>query len=278
MTGDSSSTTMGHPAIHPTAVIGADVRMGAGVEVGPYAVIEDNVTIGDGTVVGPHAVIHRDAVLGRDNHLGAGVVVGGDPQHRHYAGERTNVHIGDRNLFGEYASVSRAYGAGATTVVGNDNFIMSFVRIAHNCRIGNQVVLVSGLGLAGHVSIDDQAYVGGQAGLHQFVRIGRLAMVGGMSLVRQDIPPFVLAAGAPARAHSLNTVGLVRAAVPPAQRTILKRVFVILYRSGLSVRRALARLEAEYGTEPMVKELIAFIRGGDHKRGIVRWTRDKSSA
>lgn len=278
MTGESSSTMMGHPAIHPTAVIDAGARLGMGVEVGPYVVIEEDVAIGDGTVIGPHAVIHRGVALGRDNRLGAGVVVGGDPQHRQYGGERTHVRIGDRNLFGEYASVSRAYGAGETTVIGDDNFVMSFVRIAHNCRIGNNVVLVSGLGLAGHVSIDDQAYVGGQAGLHQFVRVGRLAMVGGMSLVRQDIPPFVLAAGSPARAYSLNTVGLVRAAVPPVQRTVLKRAFAILYRSGLSVRRALARLEADYGTDPMVEELIAFIRGGDHKRGIVRWTRDKSLA
>jgi len=272
-----ASVTMGQRGMHPTAVISEHARLGVGVQVGPYAVIEDDVVIGDRTVIGPHAVIHRDVELGCDNHLGAGVVVGGDPQHRQYGGERTYVRMGDRNLLGEYASVSRAFGAGETTVIGNDNFIMSFVRVAHNCRIGNNAILVSGLGLAGHVQIDDQAYIGGQAGLHQFVRVGRLAMVGGLSLVRQDIPPFVLAAGSPARAYSLNTVGLARAGVSPLQRTILKRAFAILYRSGLSVSQALARLETEYGSDPGVGELIEFIRRGVHKRGIVRWNQDKSS-
>lgn len=276
MASDAPSAAVGTPTIHPTAIVGAGARLGAGVEVGPYAVIAEGVVIGDGTVIGPHVVIDRDVVLGRENRLSAGVVVGGPPQHRHYGGERTQVAIGDRNVFGEYASVSRAYGEGEATIIGNDNFIMSYVRVDHNCRIGHNVVIVSGVGLGGFVSIDDQAYIGGQSGLHQFVRIGRLGMVGAMSLVRQDVPPFVLAAGYPARAFSLNTVGLVRAVVPAIHRSALKHAFAILFRSRLSVSRALARLEAEGRTDPLVEELITFIRGGSQKRGIVRWSRKSS--
>lgn len=270
-----ASTAVEEAIVHPTAIVHPSVQLGKRVEVGPYAVIADDVVIGDGTTIGPHVVIERDVVLGRENRLHPGVVVGGPPQHKQYGGERTQVRIGDRNVLGDYASISRAYGEGEATVIGNDNFIMSYVRIDHNCWIGNDVVLVSGVGLAGHVSIDDQAYVGGQAGAHQFVRIGRLGMVGAMTLLRQDVPPFLLAAGIPARAHALNTVGLVRAGVAPAHRAALKRAFLILYRSGLPVRGALARMEAELGEDPFVAEMITFIRAGSHDRGIVRWTREK---
>lgn len=271
------TTEVGGPRIHPTAILGEGAQVGARVEIGPYTVVGDGVIIGEGTLIGPHVVIDRDVVIGRDNRLAAGVIIGGPPQHKQYGGERTQVRIGDRNVLGEYASISRAYGEGEATIVGNDNFIMSYVRIDHNCRIGNNVVLVSGVGLAGHITIDDQAYIGGQSGLHQFIRVGRLGMVGGMALVRQDVPPFVLAAGFPARARALNTLGLVRAGIDPEQRTVLKRAFAILYRSELTVSLALRRLEAEWGTHPLVQELITFIKTGHKKRGMVRWSQERSS-
>lgn len=260
--------------IHSTAIIHPTARLGRGVEVGPYAVVGPDTVIGDGTTVGTHVVIERDVAIGRDNRLGAGVVIGGPPQHRGYADERTLVRIGDRNVFGEYATVSRAYGEGEATELGSDNFVMSYVRVDHNCRIGSGVVLVSGAGLGGFVSVDDQAYVGGNAGVHQYVRVGRMATVGAVSLVRQDVPPFVLAAGVPARAHTLNTVGLQRAAVAPAHRSALKRAFSLLYRSGLARTAALSRLEAELGDDAYVRAMIEFIRGSQ-KRGIVRWARER---
>lgn len=275
MTSDHSPTAAGEVKIHPTAIIHPTARLGSAVEVRPYAVVGEDVVIGDGTVVGPHAVIEPHVMIGRENQLGAGVVVGAPPQHRGYAGERTFVRIGDRNVLGEYATVSRAYGEGESTQIGNDNFLMSYVRVDHNCRIGNGVVLVSGVGLAGFVSIDDQAYVGGNTGVHQFVRIGQLGMVGAVSVVRQDVPPFVLVAGVPARAHALNTVGLSRVGVPPVHRAALKRAFALLYRSGLSVPTALARIEAALGDDPYVAQMIEFVRGGSHERGIVRWAREK---
>lgn len=269
--------TMSDVSIHPTALIDPTARLARGVVVGPYAVVGAGAQIGEGSELGAHAVIESGVLIGRENVLGAGVVLGCRPQHRSYKGERSLVRIGDRNIFGEYATVSRGHGDGTGTEIGNDNYIMSYVRVDHNCRIGNFVTLTSGAGLGGYVAIDDLAYVGGNSGIHQFVRIGRLGMVGAVSLVRQDIPPYVLVAGVPARAHSLNVVGLRRADIPPKHRTALKRAFTVLFRSGLAVPTALHRLDEDLSDDPYVSQIIAFIRSGSHERGIVRWAGEKSS-
>lgn len=271
------SAASGEVKVHETAIVHPSARLGRGVEVGPFTVIAPDVVIGDGTTIGPHVVIEHDVTIGKQNQLGTGVVIGALPQHRGYAGERSFVRIGDRNVLGEYATVSRGYGEGTVTEIGNDTFVMSYVRIDHNCRVGSGVVLTSGAGLGGFVSIDDQAYVGGNTGVHQFVRIGRLGMVGAVSMVRQDVPPFVLVAGVPARAHSLNIVGLTRAGVPEPHRRMLKRAFALLYRSGLPVSAGLRRIESELGDDPYVREMMEFINQGSHERGIVRWAREKSS-
>ena len=268
---------MDRPEVHSTAVIDRSAELERGVVVGPFAVIGPRVRLGEGTRLGSHAVIESDVTVGRENVIGAGVVIGCRPQHRAYAGERSYVRIGDRNIFGEYATVSRGHGEDTITEIGSDSYIMSYVRVDHNCRIGNQVTITSGAGLGGYVAVDDQAYVGGNGGIHQFVRIGRLGMVGAVSMVRQDVPPFMLVAGTPARAHALNVVGLGRADVPPQHRRALKRAFVLLYRSGLAVSTALLRLEEELGSDPYVAQVIAFIRSGSHERGIVRWVGEKSS-
>lgn len=278
MTADhSTSQTTGTARVHSTAVVHPAARLGSGAEVGPFAVIEADVVIGDGTVIGPHVVIDRDVIIGRENRLATGVVIGAVPQHRQYSGERSFVRLGDRNVLGEYATVSRGFGEGTATEIGDDNYVMSYVRIDHNCRIGNGVVLTSGAGLGGFVAISDQAYVGGNSGVHQFVRIGRLGMVGAVSMVRQDVPPFILAAGVPARAHALNTVGLTRADVPAPHRRALKRAFMLLYRSGLSLSTGVQRIENELGDDPYVRELIEFIATGSHERGMVRWAGETSS-
>ncbi len=268
---------MGEPAVHPTAIVDPGAELGDGVVVGPYAVVAAGVQLGDGTQVGAHAVIERDVLLGRENRLGAGVVIGCLPQHREYAGERSYVRIGDRNIFGEYATISRGYGAESATTIGSDNYIMSYVRVDHNCRIGNHVTITSGAGLAGQVSVDDQAYIGGNGGIHQWVRVGRLGMVGAVSMVRQDVPPFVLVAGTPARAHSLNVVGLRRAGIPAPHWRALKRAFSLLFRGGLMVSTALERMQEELGGDPYVAQVITFVRTGSHNRGIVRWVGETSS-
>lgn len=269
-----SSPATGEIRIHPTAIIDPTARLDGGVEVGPYAVIGANVEIGSGTVIGPHVVIHHDVAIGRDNLLDVGVVIGCTPLHRAYKGERTFVRIGDANLLREHVTVERGFSEGSHTVIGDRNFIMTNVHVGHNAAIGNEVVLTCGALLAGYTVIEDQANLSGNVGVHQYVRIGRLVMVGGVSMVRQDVPPFVLISGNPARAHGLNTVGMVRAAIPPAHRTALKRAFVLLFRTGLAVPTALERMESELGGDPYVRAMIDFVRAS-HQRGIVRWAKER---
>lgn len=274
---DAERTPSAPPRIHPTAVVDRTADLGPGVTIGPLAVVGPDVSIGEGTTLEAHAVIERGVVVGRHNVLGVGVVLGCRPQHRKFGEEQSTLIVGDRNVFGEYATVSRGYGDGTQTEIGNDGYVMSYVRIDHNCRIGHAVTITSGAGLGGHVTVDDGAYVGGNGGVHQFVRVGRLAMVGAVSMVRQDVPPYVLAAGVPARAHSLNVVGLRRAGLPQVHRRALRRAFTLLYLRGLTVSAAAAAIAAELGDDPYVAYLIEFLRSGSHQRGIVRWTRDSHS-
>lgn len=262
--------------VHPTAQVGAGARLEPGVVVGPYAVIADDVTIGSGTRIGPHVVIEDGVRFGRDNEISAGAIIGCPPQDRAFLGEETFVIIGDRNRIREYASISRASGAGQATIIGNDTFIMSYVRVDHNCRIGDRAVIVSSSGLGGHVEMGDDAYVGGLAGVHQFVHIGRLAMIAGHAFVRQDCPPFMLASGQPARCRGLNLVGLRRTGLSPKERAVLRRAFHILYQSRLGMTRAVATLAAELGDHPLVQELITFLQASrKRQRGVVRWTREE---
>jgi UDP-N-acetylglucosamine acyltransferase len=262
--------------VHPTAQVGAGARLEPGVVVGPYAVIAGDVTIGSGTRIGPHVVIEDGVRIGRDNEISAAAVIGCAPQDRGFLGEETFVIIGDRNRIREYASITRASGAGQATIIGNDTFIMAYVRVDHNCRVGDRVVIVTHAGLGGHVELGDDAYVGGLAGVHQFVHVGRLAMIAGYSFVRQDCPPFMLVAGQPGRCRGLNLVGLRRNGLSPKERAVLRRAFHILYQSRLEMTSAVATLAAELGEHPLVQELITFLQASrKRKRGVVRWMREE---
>jgi UDP-N-acetylglucosamine acyltransferase len=259
------------PFIHPTAVVHPEAKLHPTVRVGPYAVVGPHVEVGEGTVIGPHVVLEGHVRIGRRNRIHAGVVIGGEPQDRSYRGEPTSVIVGDDNVFREYVQIHRATGDGQATVVGDRNYIMSMVHVAHNCRLGSDIVIVTGSGLAGHVRVDDGAQIGGMAGVHQFVRIGRLGMVGGMAKLTTDVPPFVLVDGVPARARGLNRVGLQRAGVPREEVERLRRAFRLLYREGLSVPHAVDRIVAELGEEGLVGELVAFLREQrGSRRGLVR--------
>lgn len=268
---DPSSLSHG-PAVHPTAVVHASARLGDGVVIGPYAVVEADVVVGAGTVVGPHSVIHDNVSLGRDNHLASHVVLGGRPQDRGYRGERTRVVIGDQNEFSEFASVDRAAGEGHETRIGSGVYIMSFVKISHNCVLGDGVTVVSGSQIAGWVHIDEHAFLGGVTGIHQYVHIGRMVMVGGMSGVGQDVPPYMLVSGARARVRTVNTVGLERNGVPPADRQALRRAFRIFYRSGLTLAKAVDALRPEAEGSAYVRHFLDFIVAArEGRRGILRW-------
>ncbi|NEP38850.1 MAG: acyl-ACP--UDP-N-acetylglucosamine O-acyltransferase [Okeania sp. SIO2H7] len=229
--------------IHPTAVVSPDADLHPSVRVGPYAVIGEKVKVGPYTSIGTHAVIEGPTEIGSGNRIFPGAAIGLEPQDLKYDGAPSRVKIGDNNQIREYVTINRATREGEATVIGNNNLLMAYVHVAHNCAIADSVVIANNVALAGHVTIESRAVIGGVLGIHQFVRVGRLAMVGGMSRIDRDVPPFMLVEGNPARVRSLNLVGLKRAKINPTDLAILKKAFRILYRSDKTIKEALAELE-----------------------------------
>jgi len=254
--------------IHPTAVVDPKARLAADVTVGPHCVVSGEAEIGPGTVLGAGVVVEGPLRIGKNCKLGHHAVVGGLPQDLKYRGARSLVEIGDSNTIREFVTINRATDEGDKTVVGNNNLLMAYVHLAHNCVIGNNVILANAVNLAGHVTIDDFASLGGLTPVHQFVRIGRYAFIGGGSRVAKDVPPFVRAAGNPLRIAGLNSVGLVRRGFSPEVRLELKRLYRLFFRSGLNTSQALARIEAELSGIPEVKEFVQFVRSS--QRGVER--------
>lgn len=220
------------------------------------------MTLGPDCSVGPFCHLQGKVTTGPRNRFAAGVCIGGPPMDRAYAGEPTEVRIGSDNVFFEHSTVHRA--TGTATLLGDANFIMTCVHIAHDCRVGSNCVFVSGVQLGGHVTVGDGANVGGLTGVHQFCRIGRLAMVGACSYVNKDVPPFLLVAGRPCRVRGLNVVGLRRAGIPTPAVADLRRAYRLIYRSNLNLAQALK--EVEQLPEPLVHELVDFIAAT--RRGI----------
>jgi len=249
-------------AIHRTAVIHPDARLGENVEVGAYVVIEDDVSIGDGSRIAAHTVIKRHTRLGRENRVCEHVVIGGEPQDYKFGGARTYVTIGDGNLIREGVTIHRGSTPEAHTTIGDNCFLMVGSHVAHDCHIGNRVVLTNSALLAGFVSIADNAIISGNVVIHQFCRVGRFAFAGGGARVSQDCLPFMITEGSPARTRALNAVGLRRAGFPPAEIASLKRALHVL-RTAPHLADALEALDAD--ASPSVTELVRFIR--DSKRG-----------
>ena len=231
--------------IHPTAVIHPGAQLHPTVQVGPYVVVGDQVKVGSETVLGAHVVLEGPTEIGSRNHIFPHAVIGSEPQDLKYNGAASWVKIGDGNRIREYVTINRATGADEATEIGNNNLLMAYVHIAHNCVIENSVVIANALAMAGHVHIESQAVIGGAVGIHQFVHIGRLAMVGGMSRIDRDVPPYMLVEGNPVRVRSLNLVGLKRAGMVDQEEVlqILKKAFRILYRSGLTLNQAVEQLD-----------------------------------
>lgn len=226
--------------LHPTAVIHPDAQLGANVAVGPYAVIEGPAQIGDGCTIHAHAVITGRVIMGKENIVGHGALIGGDPQDFAFRPEvESDVRIGDGNRIREYSTIHRGTSNGSSTVVGSHCFLMGGSHLAHNVRLGDRVILANNALLGGHVVVEDRVFVGGGCVFHQHIRVGKLAICQGASAFSKDIPPFTLAAERNAVA-GLNVVGLRRAGLTAAERTEVKEAFALLYRSGLNVRQALA--------------------------------------
>jgi UDP-N-acetylglucosamine acyltransferase len=256
-------------SVHPSAVVAPGARLGRDVVIGPLAVVEDDTTIGDASQVRAHAVIRRFTTLGAGNRVHEGAVLGGEPQDVSFTGQESRLVIGDRNVIREGVTIHRSTRTGGATLVGSDCFLMAYVHVAHDNRIGDRAILANNVMLAGHVEIGERAFMGGGSGVHQFCRIGRLAMVGGNAKVVQDCLPFVISDGHPARARGLNVVGLRRAGFTAAELRTLHEAYRLLLRSGLHLEPALDRLAAL--ADPLVDEWIAFVRssrrGFAHARG-----------
>jgi UDP-N-acetylglucosamine acyltransferase len=257
-------------AIHPTAVIHPSVELGEGVEVGAGVIIDRDVQIGDRTRIDPHVVIQPFTRLGCDCHVHSGAVLGGPPQDHKFKGERSFLHVGDRNILREYVTIHRARGEDERTILGDDNMIMAYCHIGHNCLVGNNVMMANYTGISGHVVVEDRVMICGHVGVHQFVRIGRLAMIGGCSKVVQDIPPFMIADGRPCKVYGLNVVGLRRNGILPRVRAALKQAYKYLYRSDMNLAQAMEAITAE--VEPSVErdyllEFLDRVRFGYGGRG-----------
>lgn len=253
--------------IHPTAIVEPGARLAKDVTVGPYAVIGPHVEIGEGTTVGAHAVITGHTRIGRSNRIFQFVSLGEIPQDKKYAGEPTRLEIGDGNTIREFCTFNTgtAQDAGVTRV-GSDNWVMAYAHIAHDCIVGDHTVLANNTTLAGHVEIGDHVILGGLTAVHQFCKIGAHVITGGGTIVYKDIPPYVTAAGQPAKPHGLNSEGLKRRGFTPEQLATLKRAYKLLYRDGLTLQEALAQLDAMGA--PEVELLTAFLRRAE--RGIIR--------
>ena len=254
--------------IHATAIVHEKAQIGENVSIGPYTVIGEQVTIGEGSRIGSCVLVEGETSLGKNSRVFHGAAIGSVCQDLKYRGERTMVRIGDNATIREYVTVNSATGDGESTVVGDNVLLMAYVHIAHNCVVGNNVVLANAVNLAGYVRIHDWASVGGITPVHQFVEIGHYAFVGGGSRIPQDVPPFIKVAGNPARVSGLNAVGLTRRGFTTEQKALIKRAYIILYRSNLNVSQAVERISAELPRTNEIAMLLDFIRNS--KRGITR--------
>lgn len=262
--------------IHPTAIVEPGAELADGVGVDAYSIVRGKVRIGAGTTIGPHCVIEGRTTIGRDNRISGFNAIGGPPQDKKYAGEDTALVIGDRNTIREFCTVHTGTmqddASGGTTRIGDDNWIMNSVHIAHDCRVGNQTIIAGYAGLAGHVDVGDWAIVGAQSGLHQFVKMGAHAMCGFQSHVSQDVPPFVMVDGNPLSVRGVNAEGLRRRGFSSARIAAVRQMHRLLYRDGLTLEAARERIAALAGDAPEaeddVRMMSAFL--DDAGRGIAR--------
>lgn len=249
--------------IAPAAVIHPKARIGADCVIGPYCVIGEHVTLGAGCHLHSHVVIDGHTELGEKNEIFPFASIGLKTQDLKWKGGVTRTQIGNSNTFREYVTVHSATGDGEATIIGSNNHILAYSHIAHNVTLGNHIIMSNVATLGGHIQVEDRAVIAGLAAVHQFCRIGTMAMIGGCSKVVQDVPPYMLADGNPAKTRTINKVGLDRNGVSEAAQSALKQAFKILFREGLTVPNALLRIETELPSLPEVRHLVAFTRASE---------------
>lgn len=254
--------------VHPTAIVHPGAILGEGCVIGPYCHIGPDVKLGAGCRLHSHVILDGHTSLGARNEVFPFACLGLKTQDLKWAGGITRVEIGDDNTFREYVTVNSATGDGGATRIGSRNHILAYSHVAHDCTLGSGIVMSNAATLAGHIIVEDYAVIGGLAAVHQFCRIGSMAIVGGCSKVVQDVPPYMLVDGNPAQTRTINKVGMDRHGVPEAVQNVLKQAYRILFREGLAVPNALARLSVDLPPCAEVEHLIRFVRGS--QRGLAR--------
>jgi UDP-N-acetylglucosamine acyltransferase len=256
-------------SIHPTAVVHPAARLGQRVAVGPYSIIGEHVEIGDDTVIGPHVVVSGHTRIGSENRIFQFCSIGAPPQDKKYGGEPTRLEIGDRNTIREFCTFNcgTAQDAGVTRL-GNDNWIMAYVHLAHDCQVGNQTIFANNAQLAGHVRVGDWAILGGFTVVHQFVRIGAHSITAMGAILLQDLPPYVMAAGNPAEPRGINAEGLKRRGFAADAVAAVRRAYKTLYKSRLKLDEARAAIQAESAATPELALLAGFL--AEAGRGMIR--------
>jgi UDP-N-acetylglucosamine acyltransferase len=255
--------------IHPTAIIDSTAKLAASVTVGPYAIIGAQVEIGEHTQIGAHCVIHGPTKIGSENKIYAHACLGGDPQDKKFFGERTELIIGDRNTIREFTTFSRGTeDGGGVTRIGNDNWIMAYVHIAHDCSVGNNTIFANNATLAGHAQVDDWAILGGFVGVHQFCKVGAHAFIGMGSLINADVPPFLMVADKYAEARGINSEGLKRRGFDAERISAIKRAYRAIFMSGKPLAEAKEELANSAESSDDVKAMLTFINNST--RGILR--------
>lgn len=254
--------------IHPTAVVHPGAVVGEGCIIGPYAIVGPHVVLGPGCRLHAHAIVEGHTTLGAGNEVFSFACIGGKSQDLKHRGGVAFLRVGDQNVFRECCTVHAATAEGDATVIGSHNHFLATTHIAHDCQVGSHVIMSNLATLAGHVVVEDRAILGGLAAVHQFVRIGRHAMVGGCSKVVQDVAPFMMADGNPAVTRFINKVGLERGGFSTEAIQALTKAYKILFRSGLSIANALARVDAEVERTPEIQHLAAFASAS--QRGLAK--------
>ena len=256
---------MAPAGVHPSAIVDPSARLGEGVSIGPFTVVGPEVEIGDGTVIGPHCSVHGPTRIGRDNRIVGHAAIGGDPQDKKYGGERVELEIGDRNLVREFVTLNRGTGnGGGVTRIGDDNWMLAYTHVAHDCIVGNHCIFSNNTTLAGHVTVGDWVIISGFAGAHQFCRIGAHAFLGMGALANGDVTPFTMVGGnSIGRPRGINSEGLKRRGFSPERIAAIKRAYRTLFVAGLPLAEAREQLAQQALDSEDVRLLLDFIGSGE---------------
>ncbi|MFH1692290.1 MAG: acyl-ACP--UDP-N-acetylglucosamine O-acyltransferase [Candidatus Omnitrophota bacterium] len=249
--------------VHPTAIVSKNACLESDVEVGPYAIIGDRVKIAKGVKIGSFCVIENDTTIGAGCKIFTGAAIGSIPQDLKYCGQKSFVEIGENNVIREYVTINLSTTEGGKTIIGNNNLIMAYSHVAHDCIVGNGCVIANSGTLAGHVKLEDKVVIGGLVAVHQFVRLGKMSIIGGCSKVVTDIPPFSTCDGHPAKFYGLNIVGLKRAGVSSDRMRQLRAAFKIFFQLGLNKKNAIERIKKEIEPSSEINHLLDFLSSSE---------------